>query len=57
VRIAEKWDFEQDEQHGWRWKRVDENARHLESTESFTRRVDCVIDAVRSAVRQARNIA
>ena len=51
------WHFEQDADARWRWKRVDDAGGHIESAQSFATEVDCMLDAVRFAVRRRRGDA
>ena len=52
--LVPRWSFEQDGDERWRWKRMDESEGATESVASFASEVDCMLDAVRFAVRQRR---
>ena len=55
--LSPRWSFEQDGDERWRWKRMDESEGATESVASFASEVDCMLDAVRFAVRQRRGEA
>ena len=54
--MAERWLFEQDEECEWTWTHsgLDEE---VQSSTSFDERIDCLLDAVRYAVRRRRSIS
>ena len=52
--MSQQWQFEQDAQGQWRWKRVDERLGAVDSAASFATEVDCMMDAVRYVVGRHR---
>jgi|KBSMisStaDraftv2_1062788.scaffolds.fasta_scaffold2126105_1 hypothetical protein len=48
------WQFEQDDEFRWRWTHTTEEKQQAQSSESFDRPADCILDAVRYAVRRRR---
>ena len=52
--MSPRWCFEQDGNERWRWKRLDETEGATESAATFATEVDCMLDAVRFAVRRRR---
>ena len=48
--MSRQWQFEQDAQGQWRWKRFDETLGDVDSTDAFPNEIDCMMDAVRYAV-------
>jgi hypothetical protein len=52
VRLPQ-WQFVDDENHAWHWICTAERVRVV-SASSFTERVDCLLDAVRTAVHARR---
>ena len=55
--LSPRWCFEQDGNERWRWKRLDEADGATESTATFATEVDCMLDAVRFAVKRRRGEA
>ena len=53
--MRQQWQFEQDDQSRWRWKRLDDKRGDVDSAASFTNAAACMLDAVRYAVRQRRS--
>ena len=49
-----QWHFEQDDQAQWRWKHTPAEQGEVGSTDGFATQVDCMLDAVRYAVRRNR---
>ena len=52
--MSRQWQFAQDAQGQWRWKRIDDAQGEVDSPESFATEVDCMMDAVRYAVGRRR---
>jgi hypothetical protein len=53
--MTRQWQFIQDDQAQWRWKRSDESQGDVDSPVSFECEIDCILDAVRFVVRQHRS--
>jgi hypothetical protein len=53
--MASQWRFIQDDQAQWRWKRVDEARGDVDSPDTFECEIDCILDAVRYVVQQAKS--
>jgi hypothetical protein len=52
--LSPRWSFEQDGNERWRWKCLDDAEGATHSEASFATEVDCMLDAVRFAVRRRR---
>jgi len=55
VVMSQQWQFEMDEQAKWHWRRVDDAQVEVESPASFSKPIECIIDAVRYAVQRRRS--
>jgi hypothetical protein len=53
--MAERWHFEQDDDEKWTWKRS-EVEEQVQSDGSFSECFDCMLDAIRYAVRRRRTL-
>jgi hypothetical protein len=52
--MEKQWHFEQDDESRWRWTHTGVEKQQAQSAESFERPCDCILDAVRYAVRRRR---
>ena len=52
--MSPQWHFIQDAQEQWRWKRIDESHGDIDSSDSFTSEIECIMDAMRYAVTRRR---
>ena len=53
--MPQRWQFEQDGNLRWRWKRLDDQHGEVGSVGSFPDQTACMLDAVRYAVRRRRS--
>jgi hypothetical protein len=54
VNVENKWVFEQDNEQQWRWVHLTGEAHERQSSEAFRKPMDCVLDAVRHAVKRRK---
>ena len=52
--MSPQWQFEQTEDARWRWKRIDDAQGDVDSTATFAKEIDCIMDAVRCTVARRR---
>jgi hypothetical protein len=52
--VENRWLFEQDDDEQWRWVHLHYDAQQTRSAETYERPMDCVLDAVRHAVRRRK---
>lgn len=53
--MPQQWQFEQNDDAQWRWKRVDDAQGSLDSPATFAKEIDCIMDAVRYTVARRRS--
>jgi hypothetical protein len=53
--MPQQWQFEQNDDAKWRWKRIDDAQGDVDSPATFAKEIDCIMDAVRHAVARRRS--
>ena len=53
--MPQQWQFEQNDDAQWRWKRIDDAQGDVDSTATFAKEIDCIMDAVRYTVARRRS--
>ena len=54
IAMGPQWQFEQDEHSQWRWTRIDDDNRQVDSATSFPDQAHCMMDAIRFVVERRR---
>jgi hypothetical protein len=52
--VAQQWHFVENDEHEWRWERGDDTAK---SETAFASATECMLDAVRFAIKRRRDAA
>jgi hypothetical protein len=53
--MPQQWQFEQNDDAKWQWKRIDDAQGDVDSPVTFAKEIDCIMDAVRYTVARRRS--
>ena len=53
--MPQQWQFDQNDDAQWRWKRIDDARGEVDSPATFAREIDCIMDAVRYTIACRRS--